>query len=68
MEEAVEGKIAKNLPNQMFEVELGNGRKIKAHLGSEMKLGYTRLLPGQSVRVEVSPYDEGRGRIVSASS
>lgn len=67
MEGQVEGKIAKNLPNQMFEVELGNGRKIKAHLGSEMKLKFTRLLPGQPVRVEISPYDEGRGRIVSAA-
>lgn len=68
MEGPVEGKVSKNLPNQMFEVELAGGRKIKAHLGSEMKLGYTRLLPGQSVRVEISPYDEGRGRIISASN
>jgi translation initiation factor IF-1 len=68
MEGPVEGKIVQNLPNQMFEIELGNGRKIKAHLGSKMKLGYTRLLPGQVVRVEISAYDAGRGRIVSVSS
>ena len=55
----------RNLPNQMFEVELVSGRKVRAHLASGMKVKYTRLLPGESVQIEVSPFDEGRGRIVA---
>lgn len=61
---SVEAVVVKNLPNQIFEVELSGGRKVKAHLASEMKLKFTRLLPGDSVRVEISPFDPGRGRIV----
>ncbi len=56
-------KVLKNLPNQVFELELPGGKKIKAHLAEEMRLKFTRLLPGESVRVEVSPFDPGRGRI-----
>lgn len=56
-------KVIKNLPNQIFELELAGGRKIKAHLAEEMRLKFTRLLPGETVRVEVSPFDPGRGRI-----
>ncbi len=57
-------KVVKNLPNQIFELELPGGKKIKAHLAEEMRLKYTRLLPGENVRVEVSPFDPGRGRII----
>ncbi|MCA9409767.1 MAG: translation initiation factor IF-1 [Candidatus Omnitrophica bacterium] len=59
----VEAKVVKQLPNQIFELELSSGRRIRAHLGTEMKMKYTRLLAGEIVMVEVSPYDSGRGRI-----
>jgi translation initiation factor IF-1 len=62
--ESVEAKVVKNLPNQIFELEIAGGRRIKAHLAEEMKLRFTRLLPGEAVRVEISPFDPGRGRIV----
>ncbi|GMV64552.1 MAG: translation initiation factor IF-1 [Candidatus Omnitrophica bacterium] len=58
-------KVVKNLPNQLFELELGGGKRVKAHLADEMKLKFTRLLPGEEVKVEISPYDPGRGRIIS---
>jgi translation initiation factor IF-1 len=48
----------------MFELELASGRKVRAHLAGGMKVKYTRLLPGENVQVEVSPFDEGRGKIV----
>jgi translation initiation factor IF-1 len=60
---AVKAVVLKALPNQMFELELSGGAKVKAHLAGEMKMKYTRLLPGESVRVEISPFDPGRGRI-----
>jgi len=55
--------VVKQLPNQIFELELDSGRKIRAHLATEMKMKYTRLLAGEKVKVEISPYDSGRGRI-----
>lgn len=58
-------KVVKNLPNQMFELELGGGNRVKAHLAEEMKIKFTRLLPGEEVKVEISPFDPGRGRILS---
>jgi translation initiation factor IF-1 len=63
--EVREGKVVAHLPNQIFEVELDGGRKIRAHLASEMKMKYTRLLPGDPVQVEISAFDPGRGRIIS---
>lgn len=59
----VEARVTKKLPNQIFELELDSGRKIRAHLATEMKMKYTRLLAGDRVEVEISPYDGGRGRI-----
>lgn len=60
-----EAKVIQRLPNQMFELELEGGARVKAHLGEEMKMKYTRLLPGERVRVEISAFDPGRGRVVS---
>ncbi|MCG3196284.1 MAG: Translation initiation factor IF-1 [bacterium] len=57
--------MIQRLPNQMFELELEGGARVKAHLGEEMKMKYTRLLPGERVRVEISAFDPGRGRVVS---
>ena len=59
----VEGKVVENLPNAMFRVELPNGHKILAHISGKMRMHYIRILPGDMVTVELSPYDLGRGRI-----
>jgi len=61
----MEAKVVKNLPNQIFEVELADGRRIRAHLAPEMKMKYTRLLPGEAVKIELSDFDAGRGRILA---
>ena len=60
---AVEGKILEALPNAMFTVELENGHKVLGHLGGRMRKNYIRVLPGDRVVVELSPYDLTRGRI-----
>jgi translation initiation factor IF-1 len=60
----VEGKVVKALPNATFEVELPNQHKVLAHLSGKMRKHYIRILPGDSVLVELSPYDLTRGRIV----
>lgn len=59
----VEGKVAEPLPNAMFRVELDNGHKILAHISGKMRMHYIRILPGDRVVVELSPYDLSRGRI-----
>ncbi|MCS7204693.1 MAG: translation initiation factor IF-1 [Leptospiraceae bacterium] len=59
----VEGKVIENLPNAMFRVELDNGHKVLAHISGKMRMHYIRILPGDRVRVELSPYDLTRGRI-----
>ena len=59
----VEGKITEALPNAMFRVELDNGHKILAHVSGKMRMHYIRILPGDTVKVELSPYDLTRGRI-----
>jgi translation initiation factor IF-1 len=59
----VEGKVIENLPNAMFRVELDNGHKILAHISGKMRMHYIRILPGDRVKVELSPYDLTRGRI-----
>lgn len=59
----VEGKVIENLPNAMFRVELPNGHKILAHISGKMRMHYIRIMPGDIVTVELSPYDLGRGRI-----
>jgi translation initiation factor IF-1 len=59
----VEGKVAELLPNTMFRVELPNGHRILAHISGKMRLHFIRILPGDKVMVEMSPYDLTKGRI-----
>ena len=59
----VEGKILEALPNAMFRVEMEGGHKILAHISGRMRMHYIKILPGDKVRVELSPYDLTRGRI-----
>jgi translation initiation factor IF-1 len=58
-----EGTILESLPNAMFRVELDNGHKILAHISGKMRMHYIKILPGDKVKVEISPYDLSRGRI-----
>ncbi len=60
----VEGTVVEALPNAMFRVELDNGHKVLAHISGKMRVHYIRILPGDKVIVELSPYDLSRGRIV----
>lgn len=59
----VEGVIVESLPNAMFRVELDNGHKILAHVSGKIRMHFIRILPGDKVKVELSPYDLSRGRI-----
>ena len=59
----MEGKVIEPLPNAMFRVELDNGHKVLAHISGKMRMYYIRILPGDRVKVELSPYDLTRGRI-----
>lgn len=59
----VEGKVVEALPNAMFRVELENGHKVLAHISGKMRMNYIRILAGDRVKVELSPYDLTRGRI-----
>ncbi|MBL7716070.1 MAG: translation initiation factor IF-1 [Bdellovibrionales bacterium] len=59
----VEGTVLEPLPNAMFRVELPNGHKILAHISGKMRMHYIKILPGDKVTVEMSPYDLTRGRI-----
>lgn len=59
----VEGKVIETLPNAMFRVELTNGHILLAHISGKMRMHYIRILPGDRVTVELSPYDLNRGRI-----
>ncbi len=59
----VEGTVAESLPNAMFRVELSNGHKVLAHISGKIRLHYIKVLPGDRVLVELSPYDLSRGRI-----
>jgi len=59
-----EGTIFECLPNAMFRVELDNGHKILAHVSGKMRMSYIKILPGDRVLLELSPYDLSRGRIV----
>ena len=58
-----EGVIVETLPNAMFKVELENGHVILAHISGKMRMHYIKILPGDRVRVEMSPYDLTKGRI-----
>jgi len=59
----VEGKVTETLPNAMFRVELDNGHEILAHVSGKIRMHYIRILPGDRVTVEMSPYDLSKGRI-----
>ena len=60
----IEGTITEALPNAMFRVELDNGHKVLAHISGKMRMHYIRILPGDKVTVELTPYDLTRARIV----
>jgi translation initiation factor IF-1 len=60
----VEGKVKETLPNAMFRVELENGHKVLAHISGKMRMHFIKILPGDKVTVELSPYDLTRGRII----
>jgi translation initiation factor IF-1 len=60
----LQAKVTDALPNAMFRVELDNGHKILAHVSGKMRMHFIRILPGDTVIVEMSPYDLNRGRIV----
>lgn len=64
-EEAIEvqGKIIENLPNAMFRVELENGQRILAYVSGKMRMHFIKILPGDKVTIELSPYDLTKGRI-----
>ena len=60
----VEGKVLEKLPNATFLVELENGHKIIAHISGKLRMNFIRILPGDRVMIELSPYDLNRGRII----
>jgi translation initiation factor IF-1 len=59
----VEGIVEESLPNAMFRVVLDNGHKVLAHVSGKMRMNFIRILPGDKVKLELSPYDLSRGRI-----
>ena len=59
----VEGKVIEPLPNAMFKVELDNGHVVLAHIAGKMRMHFIKILPGDKVTLELSPYDLSRGRI-----
>ncbi|MEA4814915.1 MAG: translation initiation factor IF-1 [Oscillospiraceae bacterium] len=59
----VEGKVIESLPNTTFQVDIGNGHTILAHISGKLRMNFIRILPGDKVTVEMSPYDLTRGRI-----
>lgn len=59
----VEGTVLESLPNGMFRIQLTNGHKVLAHISGKIRLHYIKILPGDKVLVELSPYDLNRGRI-----
>lgn len=60
----VEGTVLETLPNAMFRVELPNGHKVLAHISGKMRMHFIKILPGDKVTIELSPYDLTRGRVV----
>lgn len=59
----VEGKVSEALPSAMFKVKLDNGHEVLAHISGKLRQNYIKILPGDTVRMELSPYDLSRGRI-----
>jgi translation initiation factor IF-1 len=60
----IDGTVLEPLPNAMFKVELSNGHKILAHISGKMRMHYIKILPGDKVKVQISPYDLSKGRII----
>jgi len=60
----VTGTVLETLPNAMFRVQLENGHKVLAHISGKLRMHYIKILPGDKVKIELSPYDLGRGRVV----
>ncbi|MDP4108954.1 MAG: translation initiation factor IF-1 [Bacillota bacterium] len=60
----LEGTVIESLPNAMFQVELPNGHKILAHISGKLRMNFIRILPGDRVTIQMSPYDLTRGRII----
>ena len=58
-----EGKIVETLPNAMFRVELENGHRVLAHISGKIRMHYIKIIPGDKVKIELSPYDLTKGRI-----
>jgi len=63
----VEGTVIETLPNAMFRVELENGHRVLAHISGKMRMHFIKILPGDKVTIELSPYDLSRGRIIYRS-
>lgn len=59
----VEGKVVENLPNAQFRVELENGNQVTAHISGKLRMNFIKILPGDKVTLEMSPYDLDKGRI-----
>ena len=60
----ITGKVLEKLPNAMFQVELENGHQVLAHIPGKLRMNYIRILPGDKVTIELSPYDLSKGRII----
>ena len=60
----VEGRVVEKLPNAMFKVELENGHQVLGHISGKLRMNYIRILPGDKVTLELSPYDLSKGRII----
>ncbi len=60
----IEGTVLEKLPNAMFKVELENGHQVLAHISGKLRMNFIRILPGDKVTIELSPYDLSKGRIV----
>ena len=60
----IEGTVVEKLQNAMFQVELENGHQVLAHISGKLRMNYIRILPGDKVTIELSPYDLSKGRII----
>ncbi len=60
----IEGKVIEKLPNAMFQVELENGHVVLAHISGKLRMNFIKILPGDKVTIEMSPYDLSKGRII----
>ena len=60
----IEGTVLEKLPNAMFKVELENGHQVLAHISGKLRMNFIRILPGDKVTLELSPYDLSKGRII----